>query len=153
MYLLEHQFPSNSRKTIFSWPSMFGKWCKLFFLLGGWQYTSTSKVLSSPTVKKCAIFCFTQHSPSLLAHQTLFSSTYKHQEEWMGWAAYWEMLASRAADAFFTAVQVSEVPVWPHKQLPLLTPLHHISLSDPEPPPKSPFSMTLFTLGHLLHSF
>lgn len=114
MYLLEHQFLSNSWKTIFSWPNMFGKWCKLFFFLGGWQYTSTSKVLSSPTIKKFAIFCFTQHSPNLLAHQTLFSRTYKHQEEWMCWGAYVGKCCSKEMLklAFFTAVQVSEVPAW-----------------------------------------
>lgn len=132
MYLLEHQFLSNSWKTIFSWPNMFGKWCKLFFLLGGWQYTSTSKVLSSPTIKKFAIFCFTQHSPNLLAHQTLFSRTYKHQEEWMCWGAYVGKCCSKEMLklAFFTAVQVSEVPAWPHEQMPLLMSLHHISLSQ-----------------------
>ena len=43
---------------------------QLYFLLKDSQYTLTSKFLSSLTVKKFVIFCFIQHFPNLLDHQT-----------------------------------------------------------------------------------
>ena len=55
----------NAFMVLYVWELM-----QLYFLLEGSQYTLTSKFLSSLTVKKFAVFCFVQHFPNLLDHQT-----------------------------------------------------------------------------------